>query len=216
MNDDLINEIYSYYTIYDITNTTSSILKEQANQIFKFVLLSKIFYTEINKKNLNVLKRLYYYINKYIYYQEDYIYNRAFHGIYYIENPILIDILFTGCDLPCVYSTYDILPFKVIEEDIKELLEINPNLIYSTFGTMRCRNNITPLTAACFNNYITTDIIELLLKHNANPNYEYLVNGEKITVLQDLENNIGSNNKRYIEIKRLFNKYANISNDSHN
>ena len=214
MNDDLINEIFDYYTLYDIKNMNTPLLKEQTKQIFKFVLLSNHFYTEKNKKRLAVLKQLNYYINKYNYYQEDYIYNRIDFCGNYIENPILIDILFTGCQLPYAGSTYDIIKFKIIEQDIKELLKINPNLIHSIYGSLRCRNKITPLTAACFNCYITIDIIELLLKHNANPNYEHLLNGEKITILEDLKDNISSN--RYIEIKRLFDKYTNISIDSHN
>ena len=122
------------------------------------------------------------------------------------SHPILLDILFSGCYLPYADSTFDEFT-KIQEDDLKLCLKLFPNSIYSNFGQLRCRYSITPLQAACFNECIPINIIELIIQKDKSLIHEpILVNGFRTSLLDDLEDN--NNIYRLDKIKELFKKYS--------
>ena len=125
----------------------------------------------------------------------------------YQEHPILIDALFSGCDIPLAYSSHKYFTAEIFS-DIREIIYLIPRTINSDWGYIRCRNGVTPLFAACINTDVPLKAIEFLLSKGANKNHQILVNGEKTDILSDLEDNINIiGNHRYEEIKALFHKY---------
>ena len=175
-------------------------LKENTLINLKLFLLFRI-----NKSKLNDNKIIFKLLKKYDYYQkyyESYICSK-----YKVNSPILIDALFTGCNLPCCYSTFEIFNNEILE-DIKTIINLLPESINSTYGQMRCRINVTPLLAACYNSYIPLSIIELLVSNGANINHKINVNGYETDILSDLEDN---NCFRLKEIKRIFESQNSIT-----
>lgn len=121
-----------------------------------------------------------------------------------IGHPILLDILFTGCPLPCCHSSHDFLN-ESMEEDLKSCIDLFPGCLNSTFGTLRCRYNVSPLHAACSNDMIPLRVIEYLIKQGADMSHPISVNGQPIHILEDLEDN---RNYRLESIRKIFNKYS--------
>ena len=121
-----------------------------------------------------------------------------------IGHPILVDILFTGCTLPCCHSSHDFFNDSM-EEDLKSCIDLFPGCLNSTFGSLRCRYNVSPLHAACSNDMIPLRVIEYLIKQGADMSHPISVNGEPIHILEDLEDN---RNYRLESIRKIFNKYS--------
>ena len=167
----------------------------------------------INKKNNNIkliLKNyniLYKLILKYHYYQNDYDYNLNYLlksnlkkcKNKFNSNPILIDMLFTGCNLPRADSTFKNFN-KEIFEDIKKIIKLFPSFINCNFGQLRCRTNITPLQAACYNVNIPIYVIEYLLDNGANKLDQINVNGQAVSLKNDLHY---CDNNRFKELINL-------------
>ena len=117
-----------------------------------------------------------------------------------------IDILFSGCNLPRATSTFNDFT-KEQEIDFKLAIELFPDSIYSNYGELRCRYNVTPLQAACFNEHVPINIIEIILKVDKSLiDIPVLVNGEKVNLIDDLEDN--NNILRVNSIRELFSKYS--------
>lgn len=169
-------------------------LKENTLINLKLFLLFRI-----NKSKLNDNKIIFKLLKKYDYYQEYYD-NICPNLKNIITSPILIDALFTECNLPYCYSTFEIFNNEILE-DIKTIINLLPESINSTYGQMRCRINVTPLLAACYNINIPLSIIELLVSNGANINHKINVNGYDTDILSDLEDN---NCFRLKEIKKIF------------
>ena len=121
-----------------------------------------------------------------------------------IGHPILLDILFTGCPLPCANTSHDFFNDSM-EEDLKSCIDLFPGCLNSTFGSLRCRYNVSPLHAACSNDMIPLRVIDYLIKQGADMNHPISVNGEPIHILEDLEDN---RNYRLESIRKIFNKYS--------
>lgn len=112
---------------------------------------------------------------------------------------LLIDALFSFCDLPFARHSQRDINF----DDIKEIIRLIPETLNNSYGKLRCRDNVPPLACACFNPYVRLEIIEYLLEKGADKNKTINLNGYPINILQDLKEN---NNNRYTEIEKLFNK----------
>ena len=100
--------------------------------------------------------------------------------------PILIDILSSGCYLPCTKSTYNRFDSSM-EKDILEIIRIHPESLNSKYGNMRCRYYISPLDMACVNTDIPLSIIKLLIKNKANMYHMFEMNGSPLHILNDLQ-----------------------------
>lgn len=150
-------------------------------------------------------------MNKYNRYQEEYE-NPAYRQPPYLSyepkgNPMLLDALFTGCQLPYARSTFDEYTNE-IEKDIKDIVKLNPQSINCNIGELRCRTNVTPLMAACVNPNISINIIELLLENGADPKAKISVDNEDQCFLEDLNENSTLENERLSQIIELFKKYG--------
>lgn len=138
-------------------------------------------------------RTIYALFEKYYWYQPDYESNIAYRmrrGISVNEHPpLLIDACFSGCGLPCAYSSKRQFDESVFA-DIREIIEFVPCALKSTFGQMRCRTRVTPLHAAIFNEAAPIELIAYLLEHGANPADKIYINGEPHHVCEDLYGNI--------------------------
>ena len=141
-------------------------------------------------KNLLIRQQQHKLLSKYTRYNNDYDYHYKSclkrNQKKCTSHPILIDILFSGCNLPSALSSYERFTSE-LEEDLKKCIQLFPDCVNSTFGQLRCRYYVTPLHAACFNDYIPINIIEYLVIHGADTNCPINVNGSKMCVLEDLE-----------------------------
>ena len=88
-------------------------------------------------------------------YQNDYAWVMARRS-----NPLLVDLLFSGGDPPfaCHYT-------EVVDQHVRALVHSFPFLLESTFGTLRCRDHVTPLQAACINHMVPLKTVEFLMEH---------------------------------------------------
>ena len=193
--------------------TTKNNLKKVGFELINYYLSYKSFM--IIKKNINLLKEKYRLISKYYkynqYYENNVLSNKI--SIYkkkssiQYSHPLLLDILFSGCNLPRAESTFNQFT-KDQETDFKLAIELFPDSIYSNYGELRCRYSVTPLQAACFNEYIPLNIIEIILKVDKSLiDIPVLVNGEKVNLIDDLEDN--NDTFRFNSIRELFSKYSN-------
>tara|TARA_Y100000991_G_C21967621_1_gene347684 strand:+ start:737 stop:1390 length:654 start_codon:yes stop_codon:yes gene_type:complete len=207
--EEIIKIVVSHITTPDIFYTTQEI-KENCKQYLHLFLIFKLYSTEIDK--YNTLFKL---IKKYSKYQDDhdrYIsYTKtplskkdmSLKDIAKYSNPILFDLLFTGCMLPYAEHSYQYFTDQIYE-DLKVLLCIMPSSIHSNSGRLRCRYNVTPLCAAIFNNNIPRYVVKLLLDKGANKNVPILFNGHEMDILDDLHYN---DKLRHTWVKQLFDKY---------
>lgn len=153
-------------------------------------------------------------IKKYNYYQSDY-------ELYIIQckktnkskfeciNPILNDVLFTGCNLPYADHSHEYFTDETFI-DLKTIIHLFPSCLKSTFGRLRCRYNVPPLYAACINSNIPMYVIKYLIKNGADINQKILVNGYPCEMLEDLNDN---NYYRFNLVKDIFIKYKNTKNN---
>lgn len=200
--DVLTHSIFSYYNcIIDDYTVTFSILKKSIQLNKLYYLISKLPIYKIHFSNAIIIAN---YITEYSAYQKYYEYDLGLPW-FKTENPILIDILFTNCNLPHSFSSYIYLRHNKIEKDIKTILNILPKCVNSSYGKLRCRSNVTPLYAACINKNISLHIVELLLQYGANIHQPIQIFEQQVHILTDLRCNISST--RYIQIEQLFQKY---------
>ena len=208
LNRDIFNIVIEYLII-DLYNESLNInnLKILIETNIKLNYIFNDIKYENNVRNFCRILKL---LEKYNYYNKDYEYyigNKLVDNKKYQEHPILIDALFSGCDLPLAYSSHKYFTDEIFS-DIREIIYLIPRTINSDWGYIRCRNGITPLFAACINTDVPLKAIEFLLSKGANKNHNISVNGEKTDILSDLEDNISSiGNHRYEQIKKIFRKY---------
>ncbi|WP_257263103.1 hypothetical protein [Endozoicomonas sp. ONNA2] len=150
-------------------------------------------------------------MNKYSRYQQEYE-NPAYRQPPYLLHepkgcPMLLDALFTGCSLPHARSTFDEYT-EEIEQDIKSMVKLSPQSIHCNFGELRCRDNVTPLMAACVNPVIPIEIIELLLENDADPKEKISVSNQSRCFLEDLAENFTLTDERLLQIRELFKRYG--------
>ena len=178
--DEIISLIYEYTFYINEQNITIYNIFKSGKQIYNL----KLAFNIKSKLNLPILKKRYNMLKKYYQYNECYKYCKN-NKVY---NPILIDILLSGCNLPLAYSTYNSFE-KEQEEDLKKCIELFPNSINSTYGILRCRTNVTPLHAACLNEKIPLHIINYLIMNGADINIPININGKNVNILNDINDN---------------------------
>lgn len=124
------------------------------------------------------------------------------------SSPILIDILNSGNGLPCSQSTMKYFDNVTDYNAIWEILKLFPDCIHSDYGLLRCRNYITPLAAACYNDSIPVTIIEQILKEYPDCVRTIVMNGYTLSIIDDIaEINPADEPHRITEMKKIFNKY---------
>ena len=205
LSNEILYTICNYNTHINKLYTINEI-KKTAKDNLNLYLLFKY------KKNIGILhdlKNIFNLINKYNYYQDSYEKNIKIQSIYKSNHlvstlPILLDILFAGCDLPYGFSTLENFNNDNYN-DIKNIIKLIPNSINSNFGLLRCRTSVKPIHAACYNYNIPIYVIKYLLENGANKNDHILVNGYETDILDDLKENISS--YRYNQIKKLFDTF---------
>lgn len=204
---EVLSEIVNYIICPNKIITIPN-LKEQGKQLLNIYLIMKL------SSNINIMKQQYELLTKYPSYNNDYEWYsklKSKDNKPTIGNPILLDILFSGCKLHYAYSSNEYYTDNM-KDDIKLCIKLFPEAINSTFGNLRCRNNITPLYAACTNGFIPTNIIEYLIQQGANIKHYILVNGEPVSILDDLNYNYNCNNIHNIhninKLEQLFKKYS--------
>lgn len=199
--ESLLLEI-SHYLVPPTIFLSEKNLLQLGSQLLKLHLSLKI------PTNLSQTKQQFILLSKYSKYNTDYEWYYTYQAKRdnrgeLESHPILLDILFTGCNLPCAYSTYDYFSPQM-EEDLKTCIHLFPNCVNSKFGSLRCRHNVTPLHAACTNTNIPLSIIKYLIKHGANMDQPICVNGQPIHILEDLDDN---HSYRLESIKEIFDTY---------
>lgn len=201
----IILEMIYEEIIYNLVNTEIFLNQDiinKKNDLLNISLLCKEFYI-LFKSNKSFIK-----INQ-------------IHNLYNKYNNLNLDYCKIGCGwtidafksevpkgnpqlLSLISSPFHILNEKELN-DLKEIINIFPKSIYCNIGRMRCREFITPLIMSCFNNSISIDIIELMLKNGSDPNSFILLNAKKIHLLTDLRDN---DKARYELLKPLLEKYG--------
>jgi len=159
--------------------------------------------------NCKDLRTFYNLTNKYNYYQtyyEDFC-ERNKSKDDYEQAPVLLDILLSGCALPFAMSTFPRFT-EAMEEDVKTILRIAPNTLKTTYGQLRCRQNISPLDAACVNTAVPFSVIQTLMDHGADLNHKISLNGYPVHIIYDLPDNY-----RKKVITKMFRKNGFIDDD---
>lgn len=192
LNYDVINQILNYIFSVDYSDDIKVNNKKHLNY---YLVLKNSKY----KKQLKNNKIIFNFQNKYNYYIKSSY--KCDHHFY--RHSMLYDALMTDCDLPYADSTFETFTNEIYD-DIKLMIKYYPESINFKDGSLRCRNEVTPLFASCINHNIPLDIIRLLIDNGADKNHQILVNGYKTDYLIDLEDNISS--YRLSKIKKIFNK----------
>lgn len=199
--NDLLMNIFNFLTYKNFYSKSK--IKFNNRIYLNLYLITKDIYLKQILLNYNILNKL---ISKYYTYQTDYDNNlkyflesNSFSYPKFNSNPILIDMLFTGCNLPRADSTFKIFNEEIFE-DLKEVIKLFPSFINCNFGQLRCRFNLTPFQAACYNNSIPIYVIEYLLDNGANKLETLNVNGTKVSFKKDLRLN---DINRYNQLKNL-------------
>jgi hypothetical protein len=200
----------NYHTVSFIqpAKVTSAEIKICARQLVNISLVNKEF-NQICSEKLTTLKKINDLVNKYSKYNSDYENPgedwRTGRELDPKGNPQLLDALFTGCRFPFAGSTFkDYTP--EIEQDIKDIVRLTPQSMNCILGTLKCRDDVPPLFAACINKNIPLHIVEFLLQQGANPKATLKLNGRPINILADLEGGVDA--ERVVAIKALFSKYG--------
>ena len=204
--NDIFNYIIEFITpkiVYE--NIFIKELTKQKEELKNIILISKILYN-INIKQYIDAKTIVQLLNKYHRYQSDHeSYLRCPGEDTNRSSPILLDMLFSGCNLPFADRTFDYYHDSIFE-DIKKVISIMPSALNSDYGRLRCRYGVTPLHAACVNIHVPTEVVKYLVEKGADTGKKISYNGHPISILDDLEDNINSiSTCRINRIKKIFN-----------
>ena len=116
----------------------------------------------------------------------------------------LIDAILSGSKYISTFNTYT----KEIENDIYDIINLIPNILQCTLGTLRCRDNMTALHLACVNPNIPIKIIKYMIFKGADLNQTYFLNNKKINIIDDIEDHMSDDaitEKRLKNLKNLNN-----------
>jgi len=117
----------------------------------------------------------------------------------------LLDLMSTGCTLPFGRGSKECFD-KYFRDDLDYILKNYDNCLNYPYGSLRCRDGLSPLSMATINITVPISIISLLLKNGANVDEFYNLNGSKIKLLTDIKFLYGEdlNVKRIAEIEKIF------------
>ena len=118
----------------------------------------------------------------------------------------LLDLMSSGCTLPFVKKSKECFD-QYFREDLQYILKNYDNCLDYPYGTLRCREGISPLSMSCININVPVSIIDILLKNGGNVNESYFLNGCKIKLLNDLKYHLyddNLNSERVKQIEQIF------------
>lgn len=206
-------------------NTSTEIKKNSFDNMIMYLIFKYDKFKKVFQKNAiihRLTKKYYIYQSEYDTYLGKYQANLSnlLKG-YYINptSPLLIDLLFTGCNLPHASPSANLTKEYIeteIFQDIQTIMKYIPSSIHSNWGQIRCRTGVTPIYAAIINENIPIYIIKYLLDNGAYKNTNIYVNNEKCDILADyyfcnVEGSDGENKndskERYLQLKQLLHKY---------
>jgi len=155
MNRDILGVIEQY--ILPSSNEKEDII----------VSLETIKNINLMSKNIPILEKKLYYINK------------------YQKKSILLDAISGGMPGTHVY-TYSSVDIPN-EEEIREISILFEEENLNTKGQMRCRDEMPPVAVAWHNQLLSKELRFFLLDRLKDPNVKYNLNGGDITLLRDLK-----------------------------
>lgn len=123
-----------------------------------------------------------------------------------VGDPILLDILSTGCNLPFTCKSFNFFCDKngAKMSDIYEIICLFPESINCNKGVLRCRDLITPLYMACTNEIIPEKVVEFLISKGANNKHKILLNSCEQNMWNDLTSPNQMSIERYKKLKPFF------------
>jgi len=116
----------------------------------------------VNRTWRNATAILHTTLSEHTQYQEDYA-RFIRRSDKHTENPLLLDLLFSGCDLPYACHSKETYT-EVVDQHVRALVHSFPFLLESDFGILRCRQKVTPLQAACINHLVPLKTVEFLME----------------------------------------------------
>jgi len=171
--------------------------KEVSNSLNQFSLTCK----SLARAGKNQIRKLEL-VKKYSFYQQRFL------------NSQLYDALLTGVRLPFADSSFDTYT-KYTDQDIIDIVRLNPESLNTKDGTLRCRDNVTPFWAACINDNVSLPMIQLLLVNGANPRATILTsNHGEVPILKDIED-CGVKPDRVSEIIKLVEGHEQRESENH-
>ena len=163
-----------------IRKMTRHQIKTETKLIINSILLVCKQLNSIATSYISELKEIYDLIEKYPKYRYESAFNNS-----PARASILLDAFYTGCDLPFADHSFDFW-CEEIENDVKRTIQLIPESLNNTDGLLRCRHNITPFAAACYNKNIPIHIIEYMLQTNPDLiNTKIYLNNQIHYVFQD-------------------------------
>ncbi len=212
LNQDVSKLIISFL---DIGENRYFLKKDIISIINNTRLIYLIFRVNIYKDLCNKYTCLLLFMNKYFYSQDSYeqcvssdihykIISKKNRTIVSYIPPLLTEALYSGLRIPNAYSKHKFMT-PDIENDIKKITILFPILLESDWSYLRCRTNVTPFHASCINPDVSIDLIKFLIKNGADKNKPILVNGVKVSILDDiLDDNYSTESLRIRKLKKLF------------
>ena len=127
-------------------------------------------------------------------------------------NPLLLDLLFSGCDLPLAYHTKDTYTEEV-DQIVRALVRMCPSLLECTFGILRCRDRVTPLHAAFINGKVPLSTVKYIIECMSVScphmlSHHIRVNGVEKDILRDIAEGHNMDPLRLQALTLLFEKHS--------
>jgi hypothetical protein len=186
--DEIMDHIAEYF-VCQVDNYLLHEIRGVGRDLFS---LQIGFGTQVHPDSIR-WRRIYALSQKYYWYQADYAWSIKYRtrkgGVADEHPPLLIDACLSGCGLPCAYSSMRQFNGNVLD-DIREIIELIPSALKSSYGQLRCRTHVTPLHAAIFNEAVPIEVIAYLLEKGANPADKIRINGDPCHVSEDLYGNL--------------------------
>jgi hypothetical protein len=105
-------------------------------------------------------------------------------------SPILIDIFMNHIPVPFVSQQSTETDDKPLTQHVPEIIELMPEAVVCAYGDWPCRDRVTPLIAAQWNEDIGTEWLEVLIRAGADPIGPIIINGRPVDVIEDMISNV--------------------------
>lgn len=188
----LPDEIITCISEYSVRSVTFH-LREELRGVGSDLISLYLGFGYIDQEELCKWRRVNALFEKYHRYQLDYehtVAHRLRKGKPVDEHPpLLIDACLSGSGLPCAYTSVSKFDDSVFV-DVREIISLVPNSLRSTYGQLRCRNRVTPLHSAIYNESVPIKVIAYLLENGANPVDKIFVDGVPHNIAEDIHGNI--------------------------
>lgn len=95
--------------------------------------------------------------------------------------------LLNACASGCHFSQENTCDFtEHTLNDIRRIVELVPDSVLCDFGLVKCRNNITALYIACWNENIPLSTIQFLVEKGADPFKAVKINNKWAPIVEDI------------------------------